>query len=68
MAGIEKIPLRIPPQWESTLPGFTAWFTAFVATGGADKTPYADVTIRRIADSVEVATASIVLNANTSSI
>ena len=38
------------------------------ATGGADKTTYADVTIRRIADSVEVASASITLNANTSSI
>lgn len=38
------------------------------ATGGADKTTYATVTIRRIADSVEVASASIVLNAITSTL
>lgn len=30
MSGVEKYPIRVPPEWERALPGFTVWFQRFV--------------------------------------
>ena len=30
MAGVEKVPIRMPAEWDKALPGFSQWFTRFV--------------------------------------
>jgi hypothetical protein len=30
VAGVEKVVIRTPPEWEKALPGFEVWFTRFV--------------------------------------